>query len=72
MIYTIDRIEGGFAVLEDENGAVRDLPLTSLPEGAGEGDKLEQTEAGWQLHPDVKAAALAQNQALLERLKNRK
>lgn len=72
MIYTVDRIEGAFAVLEAENGAVRDLPLTDLPKGTEEGDKLEQTEAGWQLRPDLKAAALARSRVLLERLKKQK
>ncbi len=32
MFYTLDRIEGDYAVLTDENGAKTDIPVSSLPE----------------------------------------
>jgi len=38
--YTIDRIEDGFAVCEDENGAHERFPASVMPEGAREGDCL--------------------------------
>ena len=39
---TIDRIEGGFAVLEIA-GTMVDVPLSALPAGAQEGDHLTLT-----------------------------
>lgn len=38
MKYSIDRIEGSFAVCEDENGKFADIEVSTLPEGVGEGD----------------------------------
>ena len=40
MKYTIDRFEGEFAVLEDENRNMIDVPKALLPEEAKEGDVL--------------------------------
>ena len=71
MIYTVDRIEGDRAVLEDENRQVSDLPLAELPAGLREGDLLEQTPEGWLLRPELRAQRLAHNRALLEKLKRR-
>ncbi len=68
MIDTVDRIEGGLAVLEDEHGGVTNVRAADLPEGTAEGDKLERTQMGWQLRPDLRAAALEKNRHLLERL----
>ncbi|MBR3630238.1 MAG: DUF3006 domain-containing protein [Oscillospiraceae bacterium] len=34
---------------------MRNIPLHELPDGAGEGDVLEMTEAGWELRPDTAA-----------------
>ena len=41
MYYTVDRIEGNFAVLEDENGNVRDVKLDGLPDNIKESDILK-------------------------------
>ena len=41
MYYTVDRIEGGFAVLEDENGNVNDVKLNGLPDDVKESDILK-------------------------------
>ncbi|MGM9537499.1 MAG: DUF3006 domain-containing protein [Candidatus Onthomonas sp.] len=71
MIYTVDRIEGDWAVLEDEQRQMSDLPLTELPAGLREGDLLERTPEGWSLRPELRAQRLARNRALLERLKRR-
>lgn len=38
--YSIDRIEGGFAVVEENDKSMKNIPLTELPEGVGEGDVL--------------------------------
>lgn len=37
----IDRIEGGFAVVELENGSHFNLPAQLLPEGAKEGSVID-------------------------------
>jgi len=42
MRYTVDRIEGEFAVVEVENTTV-DMPVSLLPEGCGEGSVIEIT-----------------------------
>lgn len=38
MLWNIDRIEEGIAVLISEEGVLRRLPADRLPQGAGEGD----------------------------------
>lgn len=67
MIYTVDRIEGDWTVLEDENRQMSDLPLTDLPAGLREGDLLERGPEGWTLRPELRAQRLARNRALLEK-----
>lgn len=49
MKYSIDRIEGGFAVLIDENENSISVPVSSLPKEAGEGSVLDKTEDGFSL-----------------------
>ena len=44
MKYTVDRIESGFAVCEDENGNLTDIELAILPEGVSEGDIIRITD----------------------------
>src|SRR5262245_39483239 len=39
--YVIDRIENGWAALEDENGMVFNLPVSLLPPEAREGDVVK-------------------------------
>ena len=51
-MYSIDRIEGGHAVLE-KDGKTLDVPLSGLPDGIREGDLLEQTPDGWHLRRDA-------------------
>jgi hypothetical protein len=38
MYYTVDRIEGDFAILQDSNVNSRDVKLSDLPENTKEGD----------------------------------
>ncbi len=52
MIIIVDRIEGGFAVAELEDGSHADIPLGELPEGTHEGSVLKKTERGWELDLD--------------------
>lgn len=40
IFWTIDRIEGEFAVIEIAAGKTLNLPLSALPEGAAEGTVL--------------------------------
>ena len=40
MYYSIDRFEGQFAVCEDENGMMKDIPVEQLPENLKEGNVL--------------------------------
>lgn len=42
----VDRIEGGFAVVED-NGNMREIPLIMLPENVSEGDMIFSSEKGY-------------------------
>lgn len=46
MTYTIDRIEGMIAVLEDEEGETRQVPVSQLPDAAREGTLVTETEPG--------------------------
>ncbi len=38
--YSVDRIEEGFAVCEDENGKTVNIEIGKLPEGVKEGDLI--------------------------------
>ena len=53
-MFVIDRIEGSVSVLE-QDGTLQDIPLQALPDGAKEGDMLEQTAEGWRLCPEQTA-----------------
>jgi hypothetical protein len=44
MKYSVDRIEDGIAVCEDENGVSVKLEITMLPKGIKEGDLFLMTE----------------------------
>ena len=44
MKYSVDRIEEGIAVCEDENGVSVKLEITMLPKGIKEGDLFLMTE----------------------------
>ena len=72
MMYTVDRIEGGFAVLEDEQGGMTNVRMADLPEGTSEGDKLERTQTDWRLRPDLKAAAMEKNRQMLKWLQQKR
>ena len=42
--YSVDRIEEGFAVCEDENGAFTSFEIAILPENIKEGDIILQSD----------------------------
>lgn len=56
MIYVIDRIEEGIAVLVCDSGEKMEVPLSSLPAGAHEGSCLRPCEQGFALDGGEEAA----------------
>ena len=54
MIYTVDRIEEGLAVCEDEQKQMHTFPLSQLPEGTSEGDVLIYEEGHFLLDEAAK------------------
>lgn len=50
MRYTVDRIEGNFAVCEDESGEMHDIALSELPEGTAEGSVIDAVSGGYVLN----------------------
>jgi hypothetical protein len=55
MKYIVDRIEGEFAVCEDENKEMHNIALDILPAGTKEGDTLEhENESYTKLSEDIK------------------
>ena len=62
MLYSYDRREGDLAVLVDEDGNSRTLPVDALPPEAKEGDMLRQQ--GESFCSDAVAAAQRRQQVL--------
>ena len=62
MLYSLDRFEGEWAVLVDEEGVSRNVSRTALPEDAAEGDMLRERDGGFT--PDA-ATAEARRAAVL-------
>lgn len=67
MRYVIDRIEGDFAVCEDETGTTQDIPLSSLPESTKEGLHLKYENGYYQL-VDISKEHKAEIQKQVNRL----
>lgn len=44
---TIDRLEGGFAVCEESDGTMSDIPVSDLPAEAAEGSVLLESDGAW-------------------------
>lgn len=53
MIYSVDRIEGEYAVLTDENGGSEDVKVGELERCPREGDVLEKREGGFVFREDL-------------------
>lgn len=49
MRYIVDRIEGDVAVLERDDLAFEDVPLSDLPEGTAQHDCLELERGAWRI-----------------------
>lgn len=56
MIYVIDRIEEGIAVLVSDSGEKIEVLLSGLPSGAHEGSCLRPCERGFALDEEEEAA----------------
>ena len=67
----IDRIEGGIAVCETEDGR-RELPLTGLPAGVREGDCLVCVDGSWQIDREETLRRRQQNHSRTAGLFRRK
>lgn len=68
MIYSIDRFEGEYAVLEHD-GTCSDFLREKLPAEAKEGDLLEWSEDSWHIlkqETDSKRQALAERRRRLQ------
>ena len=68
MLYSLDRFEGDWAVLVDEDGESRDVPRTQLPPEAEEGDMLRERNGGFIPDEDATAARRAEILRLQEKL----
>lgn len=68
----VDRIEGGFAVAELEDGSRCEIPLDELPEGTREGSVLKKTERGWEPDPEEERRRREKAAELTRRLFGRK
>ena len=71
MIFAVDRIEGEWAVLEDENGRMADVPLADLPSGTRQGSVLRLDGGVYTLDPEEESRRRKANFDLQESLFNR-
>ena len=65
----VDRIEGAFAICEDESLAFRRIALSELPKGLREGDCLRPAGDGYTIDSDETNRRRTLNKQLFERLK---
>ena len=71
--YVLDRIEGETAILLSDGGDAHELPATSLPCGAAEGDVLICGREGlWVIDREETARRRGAADGLLSRLLNKK
>lgn len=69
--YVLDRYEGDWAVLENEDGRVLKVARDTLPQ-ASEGEALEEADGRWRVDPERTEQLRRQARARLERLKRKK
>lgn len=75
MRFSIDRIEGAFAICEDGGGETISFRLKDLPPEVHEGDIIERTDKGFAIKIDetaVRRRKMAQMQKSLFERKNEK
>ncbi len=68
MIYIVDRIENGVAVLVDDNGETLEISAKLLPEGAKESDALTKEKEGFVLCENERKIREEKAKKLLEKL----
>lgn len=66
--FTVDRVEGAFAVLECGDGSMRDVALSELPDGAREGSALVLDGGAWSLDPEGERERRERIRAKMDRL----
>ena len=71
-IVSVDRIEGGIAILERADRTTLEVPLDRLPPGTKPGDCLAETPDGFLPDPDEAARRRKSNIDLFKKLKNKK
>jgi len=69
--YVLDRYEGDWAILEDEDGRMLKVARDTLPQ-ASEGEALEEADGRWRVDPERTERLRRQARARLERLKRGK
>lgn len=68
-MWSIDRIEGDFALCENTvTGETCRIPLSELPQEIGEGALLHRTPAGWQRAEEAERARRRQMAARIRNL----
>jgi hypothetical protein len=66
--FVLDRFEGGFAVLEDENGELHNFPRENFPEHSREGDIFTLENGLFKLDSENTQKKHEQNRSLLDDL----
>jgi len=67
-ILIVDRVEGGFAICEDERRKTHTIQLSGLPGGLREGDCLRESGSGYIIDREETQRRREQNKALFEKL----
>ena len=71
MLYSLDRFEGEWAVLVNEDDECLNVMRTELPADAAEGDMFRRTDDGFMPDAEATAERRARILALQERLRRR-
>ena len=66
--YVLDRYEGEWAILEDEDGRMLKVARDTLPQ-ASEGEALEEADGQWRVDPERTERLRRQARERLARLK---
>jgi len=64
--FVLDRFEGGFAVLEDENGNLHNFPRENFPEHSQEGDIFTLKNGIFKIDDKETQKKFEQNRSLLD------
>ena len=70
-LLSLDRIEGEYAVLMDDNDVSRVIPLNALPPGAREGNVYRVMGETYVEDPDAERARRERVRALQDRLRRK-